>query len=455
MRIFTLLSISLFFISLCFAGSISASSDPIAKVQSLTKKLSEATKGRLHVSGYINAHIMEHKDAPVFTNKNLNEPFYQLREASVFADLTISNSLLFSTELELSYDFTDKNDSGRSDSFEALLNYYYLEWDIAEAFEWDTDTSGSLKVRFGRLLVPFLSYNESKPSFSQNLMSQPFTAWQLSPVNNVAGSFKQFGWTDKGLSINWNYAGEDTGIIDIKLSIINGLGTSSDVLDGNTVQLNPPGALKPTIRPRDGLFNTKSEWDSFSDVNNDRALVLKVSYIPLSLPLNVGVSGYRGAWSQDGKQNLSMYGFHLQYHGSHFKLKSEYLIARVDQKAGINVVSKPGPAAINVSTGDYKMKAWYVEGVYTWLRYGGAKQRYFSTILRLDDLITNDQVVFSPFNRSRVTLGAEWQFMRNIRLRGEWQRSNLKDFNVAPGPYVAAGGGENIDMKMISLIAYF
>ncbi len=63
--------------------------------------------------------------------------------------------------------------------------------------------------------------------------------------------------------------------------------------------------------------------------------------------------------------------------------------------------------------------------------------------------------VFTPFDRSRVTLGLEWEYLKNMRFRYEWQRHEIDNFSNAPAPYVAAGGRKEITMHMISLIASY
>lgn len=435
-------------------SSLPMQSYAVGAVSQLTDDIAEATDGRVNLSGYINGHVMDHDDAPRFVDKDINGTIVQLREASVFADVVMTENLLFSTELELSYDFSDKSHSGREDRAEAVFNYYYLGLDLAGQMGWDTDETGGLSVRFGRILVPFLNYNENKPSFKQSLMSQPFTAWQLAPVNNAAGSFQQYGWTDTGLMLNWYYATAESGVVDLKLSVINGLGSESAALDSNTVQLDA-GMMQPTVRPRDGLHNARSDWNDHSDVNSDKAVVVKLSYAPYSMPLNVGISGYQGAWDEAGDQDLTMYGVHVDYRKRDWGIKGEYVKAEVEQAAGINVVTAPGPGGLNETTGDYGMNAWYLEGEYKALRYGDRGTNYVMPIVRLDRVITNDETSFSPFNRERATVGVEWQFIENVRLRAELQKIKLLDFDAAPAPFVDAGGSEDITMKMVSLIAYF
>jgi len=470
---------------------VHAGIDPMKTMEDLSLSVKENTAGMLNLSGYINGHYMKHQGMTRFVGKDLNTHLLQIREASVFADILIKDYLVFSTELEMSLDFSDEEASGRDDAFEALLNYFYFDYQLSDHLGWDEDDTGTLRFRVGRILVPFLSYNENKPSFKQTLMSQPFTAWQIAPVNNVAASFQQFGWTDVGLSINWSKSIGDAGLFDIKASVINGLGSETAVLDDNTIQIasamsmsmsmDDEGSMDgmdsrdsmdsmddmemsmmhmgsevmPTVRPRDGLANAKSEWDDFSDVNDNKAIALKMSYASFSAPLEVGFSFYQGEWDADIGYDLTMMGLHMNYTPNDWSVKVEWVQADVEQGAGINVVSAMGPDAINNSTGSYTMSAWSIEGAYTAKRYGPSNRNFLTLLLRLDDVVTNDEATFSPFNRSRTTVGLEWGFLHNMRLRAEYQLHELRDYSSAPAPYISAGGEETISMGMLSLIAYF
>lgn len=439
-----------------FNGStVLAEVDPMGRMSRLARSIAKGTDEHLNISGYVNGHYMNHNGMPKTIGKNLNKPLFQMREASIFADIVLTDYLIFSTELEMSYEFSSKDTSNRKDRFEALLNYYYFSYDLTDHFGLDSDVFGNVNLRAGRILVPFLNYNENKPNFRQNLMSQPFTAWLLVPVNDVASSFEQFGWSDTGVSFSWSQTTGDQGLFDAKVSVINGLGNESAVLDSNALQLDPPGMMKPTVRPRDGLANAKSDWDEFSDVNGNKAVVVKLSWASFSFPLNLGISWYKGAWNQEGNHDLILKGFHFNYQRRNWGFTGEYVRADVEQTAGINVVTAMGPGSINTSTGDYEMAAWFVEGSYVPLRYGEADERFVKVVFRADDVDTNNKALFTPFDRSRVTLGMEWGFLPDIRFRFEVQRHSLDDFDKAPIAFMNAGGEEHVTMYMASLIAYF
>ncbi len=386
---------------------------------------------------------MKHDGVARFVGKkDLNNALWQVRETSLFIDFVMTDYLTFSTELEL------------ADSFgKAGFNYYYADLDINEALDaWDGDEYGTVKFRIGKILVPFLSFNENKPNFKQHLMSQPFTAWMFAPVIPTAIKFDGFGWSDYGLTLNWARAFDDAGVLDIKFSLIQGL-QSAMVLDSNAVTLNVPTAIKPTVRPRDGLL--QNENLSLGDNNSNLAMVGKISFGLFALPIDFGVSLYKGAWDDAGQYDISMYGFHFNYIEPDWTIRGEYARANVEQPPGINPVTATGPATINMSTGNYSMNAWYVEGTVIAFRYGPDKTRYVRAIIRYDEVDSNNKATFTPFDRSRITAGLEWEFLRNIRFRYEWQRSTLHSFDNAPAPYILSGGKEYIRMNMLSVIAYF
>jgi hypothetical protein len=408
---------------------------------------------KLHISGFGNAHIMDHDGTPDFrSSRDIDNPLYQLRELSFFIDLDVTENITASTEIELNKLSGVENVS---------LNYAYLNFNASSMLKkWDEDRFGRLSMRFGKFLVPFLSYNEHKPNFEQNLMSPPFTAQQLAPVVQIPPNFRGIGWSDTGGMLNWNREIGNLGILDFKASVIKGIQSNADVLDANTVKLNSFTTnsmgmkFQPTLRPRDGLITNEADGD-LNDNNNNKAVTTKLSYMFNDLPLDVGFSYYRGAWDRKDDHYMSMYGIHLNYLSKNWTLKGEYVFAEVDQREGINIVQEMGPASINTSTGDYDMQAWYAEGSFIPYRYGKVEDMYIKAIARYDDVDTNDEATFTPWDRSRITLGTEWKFNLNSMLRYEWQYHKLDNFTDAPDSFKDAGGKEHIKMHMISIIFRF
>jgi len=387
----------------------------------------------IRISGYGNTHFMDHDGTPNFTGRELDKSFIQLREFSLFFDMAITDAIIASTELEASNNGNDYT-----------ANYAYV----------DIQATDNLSFRVGKLLVPFLSYNENKPNFKQNLMSQPFTAWNLAPVVPVPIEFHGIGWSDAGAMANWNTFIEDVGLLDVKLAVINGLGSESNVLDDNAVQLND-GAGLPYVRPRDGLIQN-DEASELIDNNGNKATVVKISFKTLAFPMDAGLSWYRGKWDNNDSKNLEMLGGHFNWLSRNWTFKGEYVVAAVEQDAGLDPVAAAGlsgPSSINTTVGNYNMSAYYAEASATPFHWDNS--RHLKFVARYDAVDTNDKAVFNPFDRSRITVGLEWQLGKNTRLRYEYQRSTINDFDKAPAPYKKAGGNETIEMHMPSLIFSF
>ncbi len=417
-----LISLVLFFVAATFLAAASSAN----------------AQERLQVRGYGNTHFMDHSGAPDLVDDPtsmvpnvLDDGFFQMREFSLFFDFFITDEIIASTEIEAA-------DNGN----EYTANYAYV----------DIQASEHVNVRAGKILVPFLSYNENKPNFKQNLMSQPFTAFGVAPVIGTPFVNHGFGWSDAGAVVNLCCLGADIGFLDLKLAVINGLGSDSQVLDDNVVYLDDGTGTPKPVRPRDGLIQNE-ETTELKDNNNNKAIVGKLTFKAATIPLDMGISWYQGKWDRASTQDLKMAGAHLNWLGETWTLKGEYVKAHVEQSAGFDPVGFAGTAGLNTTTGSYDMQAWYVEGSVVTVRYEGEK--YLRLILRYDDLDTNDKAGFNPWDRSRITAGTEWQFASNTRVRYEWQRHQIDDFEKAPGPYKNSGGEETIKMHMVSLIFSF
>ncbi len=387
--------------------------------------------------GYGNMHWMDMEGMPLFLDAvggsaepDLNSPFIQLREFSIFLEAPLSERLVASAEIEAG------DNGGRF-----TLNYGYVEIMAAEWLEW----------KAGKILVPFLAYNERKANQYQSLMSQPFTAWQLAPVSGRAMDTHGLGWSDIGFQVDMK-SRRDAGVLDFKLAVINGLGSDDpNALDANYAYFED--GMPGEVRPRDGLAQNEFA-DRHTDNNGTSAAVAKLTYLNTGslVRAEFGLSFYYGNWDPNDLHSLTMYGAHFRLEGRKWELAGEAGLARVEQEADLFADGDTLSLMPNRTTGNYGMNAWYVEAAARVAEYG--EDHWVKLIARYDEVDTNDQVGFTPFDRSRFTAGLEWQFDQNARLRYEFQQSTIHDYMIAMGT-VRDSVPENPSMHMLSVIFWF
>lgn len=410
-----------------------------AAVFALVAMLGARARGaEVNWGGYGNLHWMDMEGMPLFLDApvggsaepDLNNPTIQLREFTIFLESPLSERLVASAEIEA-------GDNG--DTFS--LNYGYVE---ILAADW-------LEFKAGKILVPFLAYNERKANHYQSLMSQPFTAWQFAPVTGNPWEAHGLGWSDVGFQVAFK-SSIAAGNLELKLAVINGLGSDDpNVLDANFLYFED--GMPGEVRPRDGLAQNESA-NVHTDNNGTPAGVAKLTYLNTasSVRAEFGLSFYYGNWDTADDHTLAMYGAHFRLEGRKWELAGEVGSARVEQEAGLFADGDTLMIMSNQTTGNYHMNSWYIEAAARVLEYG--EDNWVKLIARYDDVDTNDEAMFTPFDRSRITAGLEWQFDQSARLRYEFQRSTIDDYENAM-PMVQDSVPENPSMHMLSVIFWF
>ncbi len=408
-----------------------------AAVLALVAMLGTRARAEITWGGYGNMHWMDMEGMPLFLDAvggsaepDLNNPLFQLREFSIFLEAPLSERLVASAEIEV-------GDNGNT----FTLNYGYVE---IMAAEW-------LELKAGKILVPFLAYNERKANQYQSLMSHPFTAWQLAPVTGRPMETHGLGWSDIGFQVDIK-SQRDAGVLDLKLAVINGLGSDDpNALDANYVYFSD--GMPGEVRPRDGLSQNESAG-VHTDNNGTPAGVAKLTYINTgsSVRAELGLSLYYGNWDPNDLHSLTMYGANFRLEGRKWELAGEAGWANVEQDPGLTPAGDTLALMPNLTTGDYGMHAWYIEAATRVADYG--EDHWVKLIARYDDVDTNDKVMFTPFDRSRITVGLEWQFDSSARLRYEFQRNSIHDYGSAM-PSVQNSVPENPSMHMVSIIFWF
>ncbi len=116
--------------------------NPTTKLRGWADKLTEASGNRLFLSGYMNAHYMDHDGVARLIGKDINRPIKQIREISLFVDYIANDVLSFSGEVEFSADFSGEGVTNKKNDMEPHLNYLYADIDISELLGHDVDETG-------------------------------------------------------------------------------------------------------------------------------------------------------------------------------------------------------------------------------------------------------------------------------------------------------------------------
>lgn len=143
----------------------------------------------------------------------------------------------------------------------------------------------STGVRIGAILTPFNRFDEFHGPLENLLITRP----QMSREIGVSA------WKEVGVNLHGNLSIHRNFYINYDAYLINGLGSGS--------------RLRKSRQYRDNN-DSKSYGFRLSGVAGDK--------------LEVGASYYHGAWDDEGKYNLRMYGFHLMGRIGEFNLFAEY-----------------------------------------------------------------------------------------------------------------------------------
>ena len=209
-----------------------------------------------------------------------------------------------------------------------------------------------LILRMGKFLVPMGYFNEYlSPEYANKLPDRPYCLWQIVPIV----------WAETGVQLRGQYELPSDREINYAVYLVNGLEQSAND-DGS---VGEGGSIR-SMRPNNRDSN-----------NNDKAYGGRIGFKPWR-ELEVGFSYYTGAYTIDGRQNLSIMDFDMEYKKNDWTLRGEYVWA--DQE---------------VSTGDLWKDGFYAEAAYR-------VDRHFEPVFRYDQADLDDG---SGHNVQRSTVG--------------------------------------------------
>jgi hypothetical protein len=224
---------------------------------------------------------------------------------------------------------------------EVLLEYEHGDDDMGVRYGIiDYKFADTLILRMGKFLVPMGYFNEYlSPEYANKLPDRPYCLWQIVPIV----------WAETGIQLRGQYELPSNREINYAVYLVNGMEQSANA-DGS---VGEGGSIR-SMRPNDRDSN-----------NSDKAYGGRIGFKPWK-ELEVGFSYYTGAYTIDGRQDLSIMDLDVEYKKNDWTLRGEYV--RADQE---------------VSTGDLKKDGFYAEAAYR-------LNRNFEPVLRYDEADMDD-----------------------------------------------------------------
>ena len=165
----------------------------------------------------------------------------------------------------------------------------------------DYKINDSTILRMGKFLVPMGRFNEYlSPEYANKLPDRPKCLWNIVPIV----------WAETGVQLRGEYEMPCERSFNYALYIVNGLeqeaNTDGSVADGGDIR---------SMRQNNRDSN-----------NSDKAVGGRIGYKPCE-ELEIGVSYYTGAYTIDGKQNLSIMDVDAEYKKRKLTVRGEFVQA--------------------------------------------------------------------------------------------------------------------------------
>lgn len=260
----------------------------------------------------------------------------------------------------------------------ALIGNTYPNANVASASEVDGEMvcayvdytiTEPVTLRAGKFLVPINVYNTRLvPADIAKLPGAPFMNLYLIPSKWAETGIQVHGDIDTGTEAGLSYA----------VYFVNGLESSDILLSDGTIY----PAEKAYIH---WMKNNDVEWN-----DSDKALGGRLG-ITTPVGFEIGLSGYKGAYTDDGVNDLTLIGLDACYAYEAFEVRGEYVKANQD---GCSVEDQDG---------------FYLQGAYKFLDK-------YETVLRYDEID-----VYGT-STERFTLGGNYAITNDLtfRLSYEW-----------------------------------
>jgi hypothetical protein len=178
----------------------------------------------------------------------------------------------------------------------------------------DYEFNESAILRMGKFLVPMGRFNEYlSPEYANKLPDRPYCLWKIVPIV----------WAETGVQMRGQFNLSSSRSLNYAVYIVNGLEQAP----------NPDGTVAEGGNIRSMRANNRDSN------NSDKAIGGRIGFKP-SRPWEFGISYYSGAYTSDGRQNLSILDFDAQYRKAGWTVRGEYV--RALEETSVDDLNKHG-----------------------------------------------------------------------------------------------------------------
>lgn len=315
-----------------------------------------------------------------YTNEQGRDSFFNAHRYVLFFYSQMHPRISTSTEFEIEFGGSPNKRDGVQQAGEAILEFSVVDF---QATSW-------LTLRAGVILVPFGAYNLRHDAPTQDLSERPLPLTTITPTTwfeTGAGALGKFEFGDQTLSY------EIYAINGLDAKIADGMGTK-------------------------GAVGSKGE-----DSNDDKALVGRLSWAP-NLKLELGASGYRGEYDDQGRR-IQMVSGDLTARLGRLEFQGEYVRAFIDP-GFVQGFSAGSPANTRAPI-PTDMQGWYLQSnlhfTVPWLwKYlpEDLSDSVLTAVLRYEQTDTNLAEI-NQFDVDKLTFGLNYRPIEGYVWKNEVQ----------------------------------
>ncbi len=298
-----------------------------------------------------------------YHNNFKGESKFDMHRLVLFVYATLNKHISFAAEIEWEHGGSPRKANGKLDVGEVLLEFATADFKF-------TDWIG---LRAGIVLVPFGAFNVRHDAPTRDLGVRPMVITNIIPSTWFEAGVGAFGTVPLPKDME----------IDYEVYMINGLDT----------------------KLYDGLGTRAARGSLGEDNNNGKAIVGRLAFRPLNT-LDIGVSGYRGAYDPASSRYVNMIGADVTARLGPVELLGEFAHARIDpgfDEGWAEATRNPVPQAMIGAYGQFNLnffpKKWREK-----LPGDMQEEMTFTLSVRYGEVDTQMGVITAG-DRSRLTVG--------------------------------------------------